>query len=250
MNLLKYNGYDFSPATVARVISAKQNHEILPDKWDDLHVKDGQLFVGNLAVVPTNRIDEVLKEVYADPITGLGRGKRKFYESVSAKFVGISRERAGEFLEQQHVYQLTKPQHHVINKPIYAKVPSERFAIDLMDLKPYFIALDQDGNLANKGFRYVLTCIDFNTRYCWGEAIKFKTAFNVREAMNKICHRAGDTFPKILQADHGSEFRGLMQLWREEHDIRNVNSRSYTPEANGLVESCNKELWKNLRQFI
>ena len=53
--------------------------------------------------------------------------------------------------------------------------------------------------------------------------------------------------PKILQSDLGLEFRGEVSAWCDEHEIKQVFSKSHSPQAQGLVEGINKLLRMKLQ---
>ena len=82
-----------------------------------------------------------------------------------------------DYLKRQPTFQMTrKPRHH-ITKPIRANDPNKRFAIDLIDVGEDYI---------DAGFKYILTCVDYFSRYVWGEALRNKTAIAVRDAKEII----------------------------------------------------------------
>ena len=56
--------------------------------------------------------------------------------------------------------------------------------------------------------------------------------------------------PKILQSDLGLEFRGEVSAWCDEHEIKQVFSKSHSPQAQGLVEGINKLLRMKLRDAM
>lgn len=271
--LVKLNNYDYSPTSIAQVVEYKKHGTIPEGKkaaaykrhWANFVLEEGdKLYYDDphLEVIPTDYRQELLKQIYDDPVLGVGAGIKTLYRYIVSKFLGIRRTDVDAFLKSQKVYGLTRPLKHVINKPIYAAAPNNHWCIDLVDLGRYFnakkpvdaaaAAAEDAGNdnLANKGFRYILSCIDVNTRYCWAEPLKYKDAAGVRDAMERICQRANGTYPKVLQADNGTEFRGVMDIWKHEHGIKSIYTRSYTPESNGLVENMNQQILKILREYM
>ena len=136
---------------------------------------------------------------------------------------------------------MTRTTRHHINRPIRASQPNERWAIDLIDVGENYI---------HGGNRYILTCVDYFSRYVWAEPISNKTSITVRDAMETIVHHAGDTYPHIIMKDNGGEFQGELNDWMEEHDIKWINTLSYSPQSNGLIENMNKQLRKILREFM
>jgi len=188
---LKLNNYVYTPQTVEEVAHSiitgdapeGQGRAKWKAKWAGFVVAAGRLRYRkdnvDLEVVPTDQVQNVLTREYQNPAMGVGDGQRMFYEKLCAKYIGIKRAVAAAFLKKQPTYQETRPLNHVLNKPIYASNPNERWAIDLMDMTPYFNAEDQEGRLVNGGFRYILNCIDFNTRACWSRPLKLKTSIDV-----------------------------------------------------------------------
>jgi transposase InsO family protein len=102
---------------------------------------------------------------------------------------------------------------------------------------------------SNKKFRYILTCIDFFTRYTWARPLKKKASRDVMEAMEDICSKAG-VYCKILQRDNGLEFSGHLTTWLDGHNIQGIKTLSYSPQSNGLIENFNNQLRKMLRELM
>jgi hypothetical protein len=60
------------------------------------------------------------------------------------------------------------------------KKPFSIFAVDLIDLNPYFRIA------GNKGYRYIFTCVDLFSKYVWLVGLKNKTAKDTAMALKKI----------------------------------------------------------------
>ena len=131
-----------------------------------------------------------MKEVFNDDRTGVGSGVVQFYHNICRKYLNIQRKDIADFLMRQKNYQMSRNTRHHINKPILASSPNERWAIDLIDMNRY---IDQ-----NRGYRYILTCIDYYSRYVWAVPIKLKQSGNVAQAMASICNKAG-VYPHITR---------------------------------------------------
>jgi transposase InsO family protein len=61
-----------------------------------------------------------------------------------------------------------------------------------------------------------------------------KTAVDVREQLRSIFQEAR-LYPKILQKDNGGEFQGEVDEFLTERNIKYINTKSYSPQSNGLV---------------
>jgi len=136
---------------------------------------------------------------------------------------------------------MTRNTHHIINKPILASVPNERWAIDLVSMERYA------GQ--NKNYIQILTCIDYYSRYVWAVPLKNKESKDVAIAMAEICRKA-NVYPHVIMKDNGGEFQGTTNTFMEEHNIKWNNTLSYSPQSNGLIENFNNQLRKMLREIM
>ena len=118
-------------------------------------------------------------------------------------------------------------------------VPFERIAIDLVGpLSPP----------SERGHRYILTVVDYATRYL--EAIPFKqiTTPDIAEALIGVYSRVG--IPCEVLSDLGTQF--ISDLMREVSrllSIKQLTSTRYHPICNGLVERNNGVIKKILRKM-
>ena len=71
--------------------------------------------------------------------------------------------------------------------------------------------------------------------------MKTKTAINVTKALQSIVEET-NTYPKIIQADNGSEFMNETSHWMKENNIVYIKTLSYTPTSNGLVEGKKRRI--------
>jgi len=69
--------------------------------------------------------------------------------------------------------------------------------------------------------------------------LKEKTARAVLAAFKDIIQEEG-VIPKIWQSDQGREFRGEVSEYCKEENIKQIFSKSYSPQTSGLVEGVNK----------
>jgi transposase InsO family protein len=192
-------------------------------------------------VVPSDEIDDVLKEEWGDLRKSAGKGLGAFYEKVRETYIGITRARVREFLHKQPDYQLTQPFRKKTNRPILARKPNERWAIDLVDMSRF--------KGANQGYLYILTVVDVFSRYIWLAGLKKKESADVRDAIDKIIKGLGDK-PRLLMSDNGGEFVGLLAEYCKSIGIKQIHSRSYSPESNGLVESINRRVRDMLNHIM
>jgi hypothetical protein len=117
--------------------------------------------------------------------------------------------------------------------------PFERIAIDLIGpIKP----------ITERGHRYILTIVDFATRYPEAIALKSIETEQVAEALMSVFCRLG--FPKEILSDRGSQFTSeLMNEVSRLMSIKQVFTTPYNPRCNGLVERMNGTLKSMLKKM-
>jgi transposase InsO family protein len=104
------------------------------------------------------------------------------------------------------------------------------------------------GKLAsyNKGFKYLLTCIDVLSRYAWVVPLKNKTGKTLKEAF-QVIFKSGRQ-PIRLQTDKGTEFTNrVFQKFLKENDVHFFTTYNEETKAS-IVERFNRTLktkmWK------
>jgi hypothetical protein len=216
-------------------------------KWEDFKIENNKLVYVplNLIVVPDDQRNVVLLNIYKDLKRGVAQGISMFYNRVRDKYLNIRRKDVGDFLKSQKVYQITRPQNHIQNKPILSTSPNERWGIDCINMVSYANA---NGGI-DRGTKFILTVVDYFSRKVWLRALKNQTAVNVRNALRSVVLES-KTYPKIIQADNGSEFKAETSAWMKENNIVYIKTLSYSPESNGLVEGKNKIVRKILREIM
>jgi hypothetical protein len=208
---LKLNNYGFSDKSIADVknylanqtlpisLNTSQKRTRFIEKWSkDWEVRNGKLIYTplNLTVVSDGERNTVLKGIYEDIKTGVGQGIDLFYKRVRDKYLNIRRSDVGTFLKSQKVYQITRPQNHIINKPILALSPNERYGIDCINMVSY---ASSNGGI-DTGNKFILTIVDYFSRKVWLRPLKSQTAVNVRNALINLVAET-KTYPKIIMAD-------------------------------------------------
>ena len=113
------------------------------------------------------------------------------------------------------------------------------------------VAVDLVGPISppsNQGHRYILTFVDYATR--WPEAIPLKTITTeeVSEGLLEIFSRLG--FPKEMLSDQGSQFTSqLMKEVSRLISVKQAFTTPYHPMANGLNEKFNATLKAMLKKM-
>ena len=252
---LKLNNYDYSKQNLDDVKNYLE-HNIIPTakaepqqkifikryKSKLFNVKDNKLFYTplNLECVESDAsiIESKLKTLYDDNKIGTGMGIKSFYNKVIDFYLGIKRETVREFLMRQEPYQLRKSVSKPINKPIICEYPNQRWAVDCIDLT-YLKGF-------NKQKLYIMTVIDFFSKYVFAVPLANKKPKSIIEAFNKIGSlQSQNIYPNYLQCDNGGEFKNQeFKTYCDDKDIKLIFTKSYTPTTNGLIENFNKYLRK------
>ena len=109
----------------------------------------------------------------------------------------------------------------------------------------------------------MFTAVDLFTNYSWFFPMKNKDALNVLEAFKAMLkynlkYRKSEhrhqvmqkyDFPKIILSDEGKEFLGEFEAFLKKKGIKQMQSKSYTPQPN--IEATNGVLRNLIRaQFI
>ena len=101
---------------------------------------------------------------------------------------------------------------------------------------------------SKSGYKYILTLVDYATRY--PEAVPLKSGYSreIADALIGIFSRVG--IPHELVSDQAQNFIGqLMKQLYQQLGITKIKTSVYHPEANGLVERFNGTLKAMLRKL-
>ena len=99
------------------------------------------------------------------------------------------------------------------------------------------------------GKSFIITCVDYHSKYLVSGALKDKTASSVALFIyNNIICRFG--VPTIILTDQGSEFNNhVFRSMTNMVAIKHCKTSAYNPRANGLAESTNKMIQTQLRRL-
>lgn len=114
----------------------------------------------------------------------------------------------------------------------------------------YRVGVDLVGPLerSSSGKKYILTLVDYATRYPEAVALSNITAETVAEALISIFSRCG--CPKVMHSDRGSQFTsGMMAEVCRLLNVKQSFTTAYHPQANGLCEKMNGTLKDMLRRM-
>ena len=188
-------------------------------------------------VVPSSLRMEVLKLAHDSVFAGhLGITATK--KSLMSRFTwpGVTKDIAN-YIKSCEIFQKhakRKPK-LPLGKMEMVKTPFEKVAIDII------------GPLSetNKKNNYILTLVDFSTR--WPEAVPLKSTKteNVAEALFDMFSRLG--IPKVILSDNGRQL--ISDSMKETYKLLGIEqklSAPLHPQSHGLVERCNQTIQKTL----
>ena len=110
--------------------------------------------------------------------------------------------------------------------------------------------LVDNGKLAsyNKGFKYVLTCIDVLSRYTWVVPLKNKTEKTLKEAF-QVMFKTG-RLPILLQTDRGTEFTNrVFRKFLKENDVHFFTTYNDETKAS-IVERFSRTLKTKMCKYF
>ena len=175
---------------------------------------------------------ELLKQLYYDSETGL-LSKDKLYRKAKAIDNNITLKVVKEFLDKQATAQITQ---QVVKNKTYDTIisPSVRnnYQADIMYLPHPTL---------NKGYKYLLTCIDVNSRYAFVEPLKSKTGPVVFEAFGKMMKEHGR--PNNLNIDDGAEFnyKPFKKYCEDNHIVLWISNPEQS-NKNAIIERFHRTL--------
>ena len=204
-------------------------------------VADGK--VHKQLLVPTSMRDHVLRLAH-DSIFGGHQGIRKTKAKVLVDFYwpGVQADVA-RYCRSCDICQRTYPKGRVPKVPI-GELP-------LIDTPFARVAVDIVGPIhppSEKGNRFILTLVDYATRYPEAKALKYIDSESVAEALVQMFSRVG--VPNEILSDMGKQFTSdLMHKVSKLLSVSQLTTTPYNPACNGLVEKFNGTLKNMLKKL-
>ena len=136
---------------------------------------------------------------------------------------------------------------YTLHKPTRRRFPSRRVVVYRIDHQRQVDLVDLAKlSSYNKGFKYLLTCIDVLSRYAWVVPLKDKTGMTLKDAF-QVIFKSGRP-PIRLQTDKGTEFTNrVFQKFLKDHDVHFYTTYNEETRAS-IVERFNRTLktkmWK------
>lgn len=100
-----------------------------------------------------------------------------------------------------------------------------------------------------EGYKYILTIVDYGTRYPEAFPLRTTTSQDIIEAMVELFARLG--IPDEILTDRGSNFVSeLTQGFHRMMGIHSIRTSAYHPQTDGMVERFNGTLKAGVRRFL
>ena len=158
-------------------------------------------------------MEKKLASIYLNPSQPASfGGLDAVYRAVKEKGKNeISRKQVPDWLSQHDVYTLHKPARRRYKRSrVIVPGIDALFQGDLVDL--------QNLSCYNKGYKYLLTCIDISSKYAWVLPLKSKQGQELVKAFQKILSTGRK--PSKLQTDLGTKFLNrVFQTYLRDNNI-------------------------------
>ena len=124
-------------------------------------------------------------------------------------------------------------------------------SVPLVDVPFRKVAVDLIGPVnpvSEQGNKYILTMIDYATKYVEATPLKTIDSIHVAEALLEMWSRLG--IPEEIVSDRGSQF--VSEIMKEVHRLLSIKGSTTTPyhaQANGLVERFNGTLKSMIKKL-
>ena len=196
-----------------------------------------------LLVIPAKYREKIMKVAHESLASG-HMGINNTITKIQTQFFwpGLSGD-VSRFCRSCEICQKTIDKGRVPKAPLgrmpIMEVPFQRIAVDLVGpFKP----------ASERGHRWILTVIDYATRYPEAIPLKSTTTIEIAEALLTVYSRVG--FPYEILSDLGTNF--ISELMREVArliSVKQLTTTRYHPQCNGLCEKYNGIIKKILKRM-
>jgi hypothetical protein len=185
-------------------------------------------------------MNQILRQNYFDAsLPGSLSGFQSFSRALKERGVIVAPEKIREFLRSEPTYSLHRParRNYKRNKVTSLSI-DYLWQIDLVDMQKFA--------KLNKGYKYLLTCIDVFSKYAWVMPIKSKEGNAVLQAFKEILKTGRK--PVKIQSDEGKEFFNSAFknfLGQEDISLYNVNSELKASVVERFNRTFKEKMWRN-----
>lgn len=178
-------------------------------------------------------IEKVLSELYHSLKSDVSfSSPLKLYRAAKLRIPDLKLKVVKNWLSKDLTYTLHHPiRRSYTTRRVLVHYIDEQWQADLADL--------QNLSKFNKGYRYLLVCIDILSKFAWIRPLKKKTGKEVEAAFRDIFSKGRK--PLMLQTDRGKEFLdGRVQKMFKEHDIKFYTT--FSERKASVVERFNRTI--------
>ena len=207
------------------------------EQFKEYLIKNNKLYIRQkdkiLRVIPRYELEEIMR-LYHDHETAAHFGKETTYDKVKNKYYWPTIKKDVETYVktcdqcQRRGKRTTKNELHSIK----ISRPFQRVGIDIVGPLP----------LTDKRNKYIITAMDYLTKWPEARAIKMANAEEVLDFIYEdiICRHG---CPQKILTDRGSHFNNqIITKMMEKFKIIHNFSTPYHPKTNGLIERFNKTI--------
>ena len=177
------------------------------------------------------KINKVLSELYhslKSPVSF--SSPNRLFKVARKRIPTLTLKDVKNWLSKDITYTLHHPiQRNYSTRRVVVHQIDELWQADLADL--------QKLSQFNKGYKYLLVCIDIFSKYAWIRPLKTKTGLEIEAAFRDIFSEG--RIPLMLQSDRGTEFlNNRVQKLFQEKDVKFFTS--YSERKASVVERLNR----------
>lgn len=186
-----------------------------------------------------------LSNIYYNPSDpgSYGGVERLLSRAKELRVPSVTRKDVRRFLSSQPTYTLHRSaRRHFPRNKTYVRGIDEQWQADLVDMQ----ALSH----SNKGYKYLLTCIDVFSKFAWAVPVKTKSAASIVDGFKILFEQETKRRPKTLQTDKGKEFlnAAVQHLLQKTYKIRHFTS--WSDQKAAVVERFNRTLKERMWRYF
>ncbi len=186
--------------------------------------------------------EEYLKSIYYDPShpAGFANINSLLRAAKQDGRTDINLTTVKQWLQSQDTYTLHRqaPKRFKRNR-VYVRNIDELWQLDLADM--------QSLSRYNKGFKYLLTCIDVLSKYAWAVPLKDKTGKSLVLALKEILR--DNRKPEKIQTDQGTEFTN--KVFRQFLESQGIHFYTTSNDVKAsVVERFNRTLKGRMYKYF
>lgn len=169
----------------------------------------------------------------------------RFYKLLKKTDPEITFAEVDKFVRENRTYQLHKKTRRQIQGHIVAYCKDCLWFADLLDMSNY--------SRQNKGYKWILLCIDTFTRKAYAQPLKRKTKDSVKEGFEAIMDGLDKVDVKILVTDSGNEFlnkpvQELLKKFKVEHRTVEVGDHNALGIIDRLSRTVKEMIFKDFTE--